>query len=233
MKAIGVRAGEYDTGQLDGYGLAAQEHAIRAFAKASGMRVKRVRNTREGGLGDHPGRRPARVDGRARAMKTGEAAALLVPNLDRLARELHIQEAALALIWKMGGRVFTSEAGEVLEDDPDDPVRRAMRQMRGVFSELEKGLIVKRLRDGRRAKANSGGYDVGAPPFGFRAEGGTLVPAADEQRAIAFMRRLDAKGKSFRQIAGALTEKGFKTKRGGTRWHPTQVARVLGRAAAA
>src|SRR5207244_11738718 len=88
---------------------------------------------------------------------------------DRLARTLSVQEAALASVWAQGGRVFLPE-GEVLRDDPDDPMRTAMRQMMGVFSQLERGMITARLRAGRAAKAASGGYAYGSPPFGWRAD---------------------------------------------------------------
>jgi DNA invertase Pin-like site-specific DNA recombinase len=220
-------------GQLDGYGLAAQEKAVRAYAKSKGLRITRVLRE-EGVSGATPAeQRPALMEA-LRGIREHEAEGLLVPNLDRLARELHIQEAALALVWRMRGRVFTAEGGEVLEDDPDDPVRRAMRQMRGVFSELEKGLIVKRLRDGRRAKADAGGYDVGAPPFGFRAEAGALVPDPAEQKAVRLMKKLHGEGKSLRDIVQALEARGYSPKRGeaGARWHPAQVARILRRMAA-
>lgn len=213
-------------GQLDGYGLSAQEKAIRSFAASHNLRLLRVLRE-EGVSGATPAEdRPALMEA-LRALRDGSADALLVPNLDRLARELHVQEAALALAWKLGGRVFTAEAGEVLEDDPDDPVRRAMRHMRGVFSELEKGLIVKRLRDGRRMKAEAGGYAVGAPPYGFRAESKELVPDEREQAGLALIRRLHKRGKSLRDIAHALAEAGYGPKRGGTTWHPTQVARIM------
>jgi DNA invertase Pin-like site-specific DNA recombinase len=230
MRVIGyVRVST--NGQLDGYGLSAQEKAIRAYAKTHAFRLSRVLRE-EGVSGATPAEdRPALMEA-LKVLRDGQAEGLLVPNLDRLARELHVQEAALALIWTMSGRVFTAEAGEVLEDDPDDPVRRAMRQMRGVFSELEKGLIVKRLRDGRRAKADAGGYDVGAPPFGFRAEGRQLVPDEQEQVAITLARQLRANGDSLRSIARSLDAAGYVPKRGVehvSRWHPTQVGRILAR----
>ncbi|GEB62119.1 hypothetical protein GCM10017674_79960 [Streptomyces gardneri] len=62
----------------------------------------------------------------------GRADGILAPNLDRLARELTVQEAVVAYTWALGGRVFTADHGEHLEDDEallvsvgddvDDPV---------------------------------------------------------------------------------------------------------------
>jgi hypothetical protein len=40
-------------------------------------------------------------------------------------------------------------ADEILEDDPEDPMRTAIRQIRCVFAELERGVIRQRM-------ANSG-----------------------------------------------------------------------------
>ena len=66
----------------------------------------------------------------------------------------------MAEAWKCGTTVHTAESGEVLRDDPDDPMRRALRQIVGVFAELDRAMTVKRLRDGRRAKSDgiSRGY---------------------------------------------------------------------------
>jgi hypothetical protein len=41
-------------------------------------------------------------------------------------------------VWRLGGKLYSSESGEVLPDGADDPMRTAMRQMAGVFSELER-----------------------------------------------------------------------------------------------
>jgi DNA invertase Pin-like site-specific DNA recombinase len=74
-------------------------------------------------------------------IESGEVSVLLVPRLDRLARKLTIQEAALAHVWKHGGRVMACDQGEIGRDDPDDPMRTAMRQMVGVFGQLERAMI--------------------------------------------------------------------------------------------
>ncbi|MFB8065602.1 recombinase family protein [Streptomyces rubiginosohelvolus] len=91
---------------------------------------------------------------------------IVAPNLDRLARELLVQEAALAQCWKHGGRAFMTDQGEILPDDPEDPMRAAMRQMMGVFAQLDRGITVAKLRRGRRIKGEKGQYAYGAPPYG-------------------------------------------------------------------
>jgi DNA invertase Pin-like site-specific DNA recombinase len=72
----------------------------------------------------------------------------------------------VAAIWRDDGHVSAVDQGEVMRDDPDDPMRTAMRQMVGVFAELDRPLVITRLRDGRRAKAAQGGMAVGRYPFG-------------------------------------------------------------------
>ena len=85
-----------------------------------------------------------------------------------------------------------------------------------------------RRRVGRLRKHHSGGYAYGAPPTGYRAVGGQLVPDPAGQRALERARELRAAGASLRTIAAALTAEGHPTKRGG-RWQPTQVSRLLRR----
>ncbi|MEY9998152.1 hypothetical protein ABIE67_010273 [Streptomyces sp. V4I8] len=94
-------------------------------------------------------------------IEDGTADGIIAPNLDRFARTLVVQEAILAQIWKHGGRAFTADSGEVHPDDPDDPMRTAMRQMMGVFAQLERSMIAARLRHGRREKAESGRWTPG------------------------------------------------------------------------
>ncbi len=164
------------------------------------------------------------------AISEGSAEGLVVLRLDRLARSLTVQEGTLAFVWNHGGVCFEVERGEVPRDDPDDPMRTAMRQMAGVFAELERRMIAKRLRDGRHRKKASGGYWTGRPPFGYQsdAERRSLVPDAAEQRALKSMRRWRAEGASFGDIARRLTERGIAPKDGKS-WHAMTVKRILER----
>ena len=215
----------------EGLGLEVQADAIKAWAKANNTRV--VATFADEGVSGSNG-----IDSREAlpdafdAIKTGEADGMVVYRLDRLARDLIIQETLLAEVKRLGGEVFSTSAAEAgyLTDDPDDPSRKLIRQVLSAVAEYERSMISLRLRSGRKRKAKDGGYAYGAPPFGYRVEDGELVPDESEQETLDRARGLQKGGSSIREIAVTLTEEGRLTKRGGTRWHPTTVARVLGRA---
>jgi DNA invertase Pin-like site-specific DNA recombinase len=213
--------------QVDRYGLPAQRKDVQTWATRHGHKIVRwcvdegVSGTVE--ANDRPGLACA-LD----AIKSGEAAGVVTPKLDRLARSLSVQEAALAHVWRLGARVYTVDTGEVHSDDHDDPMRTAMRQMMGCFAQLERAMIVQRMAKGRAAKAAVGGYAYGAPPFGWRSEGGELVP---DEREAAILRRimeLHADGLSTRRIADALEADGHKPKRS-ERFTSATLARIINR----
>lgn len=229
--AIGYLRVSTATQAEEGYGLQVQEQAIRGYCERSGFELVAI-FADEGISGTKD------VEGRPGLAATlaaleGSAKVLVVAKLDRLARALHTQEAILAHVWRSGARVFTVEDGELLEDDPDDPMRTAMRQMRGVFSQLERATITARMSAGRRYKASQGGYaGYGSPRFGQRSEGGQLMTDGEEQRVIARMRALRERGLSYKAVATALNAEGLRPKRG-ERWHMETVRRVLRRLDAA
>ncbi|TQN44407.1 DNA invertase Pin-like site-specific DNA recombinase [Blastococcus colisei] len=210
-----------------GLGLDVQERSIRKWAKANGHRLVAIHAdagvSGSNGVEDRIGL-PLVLE----AVRDGQVDALVVARLDRLARALTVQEATLAAVWRMGGRLFTVDSGEVLPDDPDDPMRTAMRQMVGVFSELERRMVVKRLRDGRRRKAELGGFAFGSPSYGQRAEAGVLVDDEREAAALSRIRELHEEGASLRAMAATLTTEGHRPKRS-DRWHPQSLARIVAR----
>jgi DNA invertase Pin-like site-specific DNA recombinase len=170
------------------------------------------------------------------SLEDGRVEGLVVYRLDRLARSLTIQEGTLTKVWALGGTVFAVDLGEVCADDPDDPMRTALRQMVGVFAQLERGMISARMRSGRRLARERGFYaGDGAPPFGMTPFEATdepgrkrLAPHASEQATAVRILALHAENKSLRQIVETLEAEGLRPKRGG-RWHPTTVSRVIER----
>lgn len=216
--------------QTDGYGLDVQAAEVAAWARRHGGRIIATHTdviTGARDADDRPGLSAAIAD-----VAEGRAAGLLIPKLDRLARSVTVQEVALALIWRDGGRIFSAEAGEIEKDDPDDPYRTAMREMAGVFAGLERRVIVKRLRDGRKAKAAAGKHAVGQYAYGQRGEGtGRDRDAVDdpgERAAIAFMQSLRQAGESYRAIAAALDTAGIRPRRAAS-WSGVAVRVILNR----
>jgi len=209
----------------DGYGLDAQRAELTAWAKRHDHRIVQWCSD-EGVSGTTDALDRDGLSCAIEAIESDTADGLIVARLDRLARALTVQEAVLAHVWKRAGRVFAADHGEVVPDDPDDPMRTAMRQMMGVFAELDRALTIKKLRDGRAAKAALGGYAGGAPGFGTVAVDGHLVPNETEAAAVERMAEMREAGTSYAAIAETLNAEGVQTKRGG-RWHPSTVQRVL------
>jgi DNA invertase Pin-like site-specific DNA recombinase len=212
-------------------GLPVQERAIRRWAREAGHRIVSVKADKGISGGNGLDTRLALAEA-LELVRSRRAGGVVVYRLDRLARDLVLQEQLLAEIWRMGAQVFTTSAGEAgyLSDDPEDPSRKLIRQVLGAVSEYERDMIVLRLRAGRRLKAERGGYACGAPPFGSRAENRELVTDAAEAATVALIVRLRKRGLSLRQI-GAELEAGGHAPKYGTRWHPATVARAIARAA--
>jgi DNA invertase Pin-like site-specific DNA recombinase len=210
-----------------GFGLDVQLDAVQRWVQASGhdliavLRDEGISGTRD--AADRPG-----LSDVVTAVESGVAQGLVVARLDRLARSLTVQEAVLATVLKAGGKVFSVDVGEVLEDDPDDPMRTFVRQVMGAAAQLERGMIAARLRAGRRQKHLSGGFAYGSPPLGYRSVKGELVPDLEEQRALARIRQLRAQGATLTVIAQTLEAEGIPTKRG-RRWNVGTLSRVVRR----
>jgi DNA invertase Pin-like site-specific DNA recombinase len=228
MKLVASLRVSTDKQVKDGYGLDVQETDVRGFARKHGHKLIRI-EIDPGLSGTLPDEERPALLAALKAVRDGEAEGIVVPSLHRLARLLVVQEAILAQIWKLGGKLFTVDTGgEVLPDDPDDPMRTAMRQMYGVFAQLDRAMLIKRMRNGRAAKAAKGGYAYGAPPFGQGAAGKALVDDPAEQAALDRIRQLHRAGKSLRAMAEVLTAEGFKPKRS-DRWHPESLRRIVAR----
>ncbi|MFF4354943.1 recombinase family protein [Streptomyces sp. NPDC001530] len=212
-------------GQLDGFGLEDQEQIVRRWAREYGHRFVKL-FVEKAVPGTVAGDERPQLGAALSWIEDKKVHGLVAPNLDRLARELVVQEAALAQTWKHGGRAFMADQGEILPDDPEDPMRTAMRQMMGVFARLDRGMTVATLRRGRRIKGEKGEYAYG-PPYGWQAHKKELTPEEMEQAGRARGRRLrDEDGLSYREIAAVLEAEGIRPKRG-DRWHPETVRRML------
>jgi DNA invertase Pin-like site-specific DNA recombinase len=210
--------------QVGGFGLDVQRKAIKDYCAANGLRV--VETLADEGQSGTNGL-DARV-GLAEALaivERREVSGIVVARMDRLARDLLLQETLMARMRQAGAEVISVSEPDM---DSDDPTRVLVRQVLGSISQYERALIRGRMMAGKAAKVSQGGYGGGRPPFGWRAEGKELVPEPGEQEAIALVRRLSDEGLSTRQIATRLEEAGIRPKAGG-HWSSVQVLRIIQR----
>jgi DNA invertase Pin-like site-specific DNA recombinase len=169
------------------------------------------------------------------AIREGQAQGLIVLRLDRLARKLHVQEAILQRAWQDRGRVFEVEGGEVLQDDPEDPVRTFVRQVMGAVAELERNMTRKRLHNNRREAARQGKYVGGSRlqrRYGYRlVKNGNgkhrYEPVPEEHDLIAKMRRLRDGQATLQAIADWLNMEAIPTASETGAWTASTVRRIL------
>ncbi|MGH8988869.1 MAG: recombinase family protein [Acidimicrobiales bacterium] len=210
--------------QVDGFGLEVQRRSIRDYCKANGLRLVDILAD-EGQSGSNGLDSRVGLAGELAIAERGGVAAIVVYRLDRLARDLLLQETVMARMRAAGVEVVSVSEPDI---DSDDPTRVLVRQVLGAIGQYEKALIRGRMMSGKAVKVAGGGYGGGRPRFGYRAQGGDLIADKEEQRIVARIHQLADEGASTRDIARKLNDDGNTTKAGGT-WSSVQVWRVLQR----
>lgn len=227
MRIVGYA--RVSSASIDGDSIRAQEEVIRAWAEAEGHEVMAVtHDSKKSGTLDQVDR-PGLLDA-VGLVEAGEADALVVHRLDRLARALHVQEAVLARVWACEAEVWEVVGNRlVVQDDPDDPMRTFVRQVMGAANQLERGMARARLQGGRKRKQQSNGYAGGFVRYGWSVVGqgkdARLVEVEAEQATLKRMRRL-RKRHTFRAIAERLNADGIPARRGGP-WRHSSVRSAL------
>jgi DNA invertase Pin-like site-specific DNA recombinase len=208
-------------GQVEGDGFVRQGKAIKEYAKV--YRLQIVRTFRDEGvsgtkdLDNRPG-----LAALVETLHGNGAGIVLIECLDRLARDLMVQESILGDFRRKGITVVSVTEPDLLKDEP---VRVLLRQMMGAFSQYEKCMIVSKLKGAReRAKAQNGRCE-GRKPYGH-------FPG--EEAVLGQMRSLRAGGMAWDKIAAHLNELGVKPRtakrlNAQCRWHATTVQRLLSR----
>jgi DNA invertase Pin-like site-specific DNA recombinase len=200
-------------GQIEGDGFTRQLTAIQAYAKAQGVKIIDVYQEK-GVTGTVDGMdRPAWVEMIERIMASG-GEGIVIERLDRLARDLMIQEHILKDLKRRGIKIVS-----VAEPDlcTDDPTRKLLRQIMGAIAEYDKTMIVLKLRGARQRKRANGERCEGAKRYGEKP-GERLV-----LKRIATAR---AAGEGLQKIAQTLNDEGIKPRRG-EKWHASSVRSVL------
>jgi DNA invertase Pin-like site-specific DNA recombinase len=95
-----------------------------------------------------------------------------------------------------------------------------------VFAQLDRALTVKRLRDGRRAKAAAGGKASGSYPLGHARDG----EDDREQAVLSAIRTLLQRGDTLDEVATYLNHRPNHHPRHAQRWTRQTVGAVVARA---
>lgn len=211
-----------------GLGLEAQREAV----------TKHIERERGDLVGDfvevESGKRNDRPQlAKALAMARAKGAVLIIAKLDRLARNARF---LLSVVEGAG------EAGVAFCDLPQlppGPVGKFMVTMLAAVAELEAGMISQRTKaaldaaKARGVKLGNPNLRAGSPLAAKRAsKAASVLAKAKAKDVLPYVRAAQKAGAtSLAQIAEALEARGVRTPRGGTRWAPAQVSRVLKAAA--
>lgn len=156
---------------------------------------------------------------------------IIVEGLDRLAREVAVQDTLLTYLAAKDLDLHEARTEKnVTQDMRGDPMKKALIQIQGVFSELEKNLMVGRLRAGRDKVRAETGRCEGVLPYGEEDAGEAhIVDRILELRIHRPLRNPNRARLSYRAIADLLNEEKIPT-RHNKKWQATQIKRICDRA---
>jgi site-specific DNA recombinase len=199
-----------------------QVESLKTYARKNNLNI--VEWFKDDGVSGGLENRPELLKMMKRMEQDKEVPVVLIYKLDRLARDLYIQEGLIKELAKLGKEIVST-----LEPDlgSDDPFRKAFRQMLGVFAEFEKAMITLRMKNGRDSAVSKGKWHGGLI-YGYESKGGQLTVNKTESeivKKIFYFRRY--KKMTASEIANFLNENKIPTKRGNTKWWPSSVNRIL------
>lgn len=205
--------------QVDGDGFPRQLEAIKAFVASQAGWELQPEAKEEGVSGtveavDRPAF-AALLERMDEVAAGGYMGCIVVERLDRVARDLMVQELFLRECRDRAIRVFAVDQGLVdLASDDIDPTRKLIRQILGAVAEWEKSALVKKLYAARQRTGRWGG----AKAYGTLNE--------NESRLKREIMELHQVGKGYGEIAKLMNMAG-ETNRRGSPWTRTSVRDVI------
>jgi len=137
-------------GQIKKGGFSRQLKNIKEFAVGSDYEVVSVYE--EKGISGTTENRPAFKEMIGRLLNNG-VKHIIIEGMDRLARELRVQENLCVYIASKDLQLISANTGEnITKAIIENPMKKALIQIQGVFAELDKSDTVIKLRKGREAK---------------------------------------------------------------------------------
>jgi len=210
-------------GQVRGHGFQRQHDEIASYAKKHGYTIiEWYKEAYTGTEEDRPEFLRMVEDMLSNGCRT-----IIIECMDRFGRRSMVSEQLLALLIRKGIAMISAMTGQnITEDvqDEDDPWKKFIVQIQNSIAELDKRLLVRKLRKAREAKRAKTGRCEGGKPYGY-------YPG--EEKIVKRIRQLYRKphGKKrmgFRTIARKLNEEGVPT-RTGAPWSGVLVKSIITR----
>ena len=205
-------------GQVEGDGYERQRLAIEQHCGVTGVEVAGW--YREEGVSGETewGDRPAWGEMLDRIVGNG-VRAIAIERLDRLARDLMVQEHIIADLRKRGIELISTAEPDLGSDEPS---RVMMRQIMGAVAQYDKCMIVRKLKGARQRAKQRDGRCEGRKPYGHYPGEAEIL---EEMRGISVNVSGNVGG-NVAEVTRVLNERG-RVGRGGKPWHPYVVGRIL------
>jgi DNA invertase Pin-like site-specific DNA recombinase len=202
-------------GQMDKDGPVRQRRAIEELCARLGIKIVQFYQEAHTGS-DLEGR--AEFQKMRAAMLANGVRTVICEKLDRVARDIVIQESIIADFTKHGITLLSATVGE--EDlCSKDPTRVLIRQILGCFFEFERKLIESKTRAARERIRAQKGRCEGRKPYGSKP---------GEKETLDYILAVARQGGSSMAIANVLNATGVKT-RYGKQWNSGTLWKIIAR----
>jgi DNA invertase Pin-like site-specific DNA recombinase len=148
---------------------------------------------------------------------------IVVENLDRLARDLVVQELIIRELRDRELQLFSADQGFVdlvAGGLQEDPTRTLIRQIFGAIAQFAKSSLVIKLRVARQRKKQLTGRCEGKPKYG---------QTKGEMILLDLVKKLTESGIKARGIAALFNEQKIQKRQGTKPWHPSEIENLIKR----
>lgn len=202
-------------GQIDGDGFPRQLEACQTYAEREGFEVVDVFQELGVSGTKELDNRPA-LQSLYLALEESKVDIIIIEKLDRLARDLMVQETIISDLQKRGITVLSTMEPDLCSEDPS---RKLVRQIFGAIAEYDRAMTVLKLRGARQRTKSRTGRCEGRKPYGH-------YPG--ERPTLDVILRRRSQGWLCKDIAGELNREG-KSSRSGGLWSAAVVSKILRR----
>jgi DNA invertase Pin-like site-specific DNA recombinase len=192
--------------------LTRQRVAVEQFAQSAGYEIVESYYDAAVSGADALDARPGFADALKRIASNG-VRTIIVETASRFARDLIVAETGFRRLRDAGIALVAADAPSSFLDDT--PTSAFIRQVLAAVQELDRAMIVNKLKGARQRKRATGVKVEGRKSYG------EAVPATVERA-----KSLKAEGLTLRQVAERLTDEGHQT-RTGTPYQFTAIGRMI------